>query len=54
MTNDNVVQFPPPDPPAGNGAREALLAIGDMQFGAEWTDWLLAELYTRGFVVVPL
>lgn len=50
--NDNVMQFPAPS--AGNGAREALIAIGDMQFDCDWADWLLAELYVRGFKVVPI
>jgi hypothetical protein len=44
----------------GNGARQALIAIAeslpctDEMAANSWTDWLLAELWDRGFKVVPL
>jgi hypothetical protein len=45
-------------PNLGNGAREALLAIAanhvDAKEVATITDYLLAELWVRGFKVVPL
>ena len=40
----------------GNGAREALTDI-ETAYKWEtlcWADWLLAELYARGFKVVPV
>jgi hypothetical protein len=44
----------------GNGAREALTDIGEhlpntsTEDAALWGDWLLAELWARGFKVVPV
>ena len=44
----------------GNGAREALIdiAVGlpntSADDAARWTDWLLTELWMRGFVVEPI
>lgn len=44
----------------GNGAREALIEVAlDLpntsdEDAAVWTDWILAELWMRGFKVVPL
>ena len=43
----------------GNGAREALTAIETtprdcMQGSLCWADWVLMELWLRGFKVVPL
>ena len=42
----------------GNGAREALIEMEDWraprQAGLSWADWVLAELWARGFKVVPL
>ena len=49
-----------PAPNPGNGARvaaiEIALGLNDTQLAeAEcWADWLLAELWIRGFKVVPL
>jgi hypothetical protein len=46
--------------PAGNGAREALIEIGEelpntsTEDAARWADWLLAEFWSRGFKAVPL
>jgi hypothetical protein len=45
-----------------NGAREALIEVGELlrsastspELTAIWTDWLLAELWSRGFKIVPL
>jgi hypothetical protein len=45
-----------------NGAREALFEVGELlrnanapaELTAIWTDWLLAELWARGFKVVPV
>lgn len=53
-------QTEPPNP--GNGAREALIEIAETlpttldRPGAAlcWSDWLLAELWARGFKVVPV
>ena len=50
----------PPNP--GNGAREALNDIAgtlpstlkDSDDALCWADWVLIELYARGFKVVPL
>lgn len=55
-----LTRQPPPDVPRGNGAREAMIDIGtdlprtSAEDAACWTDWLLAELWVRGFKVVPL
>jgi hypothetical protein len=44
----------------GNGAREAVIDIGvelpstTEADSALWADWLLAELWLRGFKVVPV
>lgn len=44
----------------GNGARDALIEIGvdlpDTDAGSAglWADWLLAEMWARGFKVVPV
>jgi len=44
----------------GNGAREALIEVAlDLPNTSDedarvWTDWLLAELWSRGFWVVPI
>lgn len=50
----------PPNP--GNGAREALNDIAgtlpstlkDSSDALCWADWILAELWVRGFKIVPL
>jgi hypothetical protein len=55
----NVVAFPR-NP--GNGAREALIAIAETlpstlespNDALCWSDWLLCELWDRGFKIVPL
>lgn len=59
-TNVIELQFGKPAQDKGNGAREALIATalalpnGTTQDDAEcWTDWILGELYMRGFKVVP-
>lgn len=60
---DNVIDLdarrPAPNP--GNGARQALIAVAlslpndTGQNDAEaWSDWILAELWSRGFKVVPV
>jgi hypothetical protein len=51
-----IVAFPVKTAPTGNGAREALIAIEvtPNATGLTWSDWLLAELWLRGFKVVPL
>ena len=58
----HIIQFEPHKINAGNGARDALIAIAETLPGtidhpddaARWTDWVLAELWDRGFKVVPL
>lgn len=59
-----VVEFPQAGVAAcpGNGAREALVEVasgrcpicGDKGTGGTWADWILAELWVRGYKVVPL
>ena len=51
-----VIGPTPPSKPLGNGAREALTEIetADKTPTLCWADWLLAELYARGFKVVPV
>ena len=56
----DVVEFPVVHTRyAGNGAREALTEIGielpaTYEDAERWADWLLAELWVRGFKAVPL
>lgn len=45
----------------GNGAREALIETAltlpnetSQNDAAAWSDWILAELWARGFKVMPL
>lgn len=42
----------------GNGAREALIDIAvylpNTSDAEKWADWLFAELWARGFKVVPV
>jgi hypothetical protein len=46
--------------PAGNGAREALIELGidlpntSTEDAARWADWMLGEMWMRGFKVVPV
>ena len=54
-----VIAFPDPK---GNGAREALIDIAwmlpstlkDPSDALCWADWILAELWARGYKVVPI
>lgn len=46
---------------SGNGAREALIELAltlpnetERNDAAAWSDWILAELWMRGFKVVPV
>lgn len=57
----NVVDFPGgPHKHVGNGAREALTDVAadlpytDQEAAEKWADWVLAELWVRGFKAVPL
>jgi hypothetical protein len=55
-----LIRLPVAEKPDGNGAHEALSAIADLVpsvFAADpprWADYILLELYERGFKVVPL
>jgi hypothetical protein len=60
MTAD-VIDFPAPTSRnPGNGAREALIEVGvglpntGEDDARRRADWMLAELWSRGFKVVPL
>lgn len=44
-----IIELPVREPPAGNGARAAMVEIS-----SELADFILAELWMRGFKVVPL
>lgn len=54
------IEHDPDSPNLGNGARSALIEVAlslpntDGTGAASWSDWLLAELWTRGFMIVPL
>lgn len=48
-------------PSRGNGAREAVIDIAlhlpadaRLEEAAAWSDWLLSELWSRGFKVMPV
>jgi hypothetical protein len=55
-----LIQFP--EPPKGNGAREALIETMktvEARVIADWdapaaSDWILSDLWMRGFKVVPV
>ncbi|WP_316176249.1 hypothetical protein [Bradyrhizobium sp. SZCCHNRI1073] len=56
-----VIAFPVPERPSGNGAREALIDIGkgcpfhvEADVAAHWADDVLIHLAFHGFKVVPL
>jgi hypothetical protein len=58
-----IIDFPCGGPVRnpGNGAREAVVEIGlelpndtQRREAEMWADWLLAELWIRGFKVVPV
>lgn len=44
----------------GNGAREAMIDVGQAlpntstEDAARWADWMLGEMWIRGFKVVPV
>ena len=58
----DVIAFPVKPQSVGNGAREALNDIAgtlpstlkDSSDALCWADWVLAELWERGFKVVPM
>lgn len=56
-----VIDFPARIEPVSNGAREALVDIGqgcpfhvDSDVVMHWADDVLMELWARGFMVVPI